>query len=64
MRTFEPLDTTKIHNPNIIIGKNDQVIPADYQRAFCQRHGWSCMETDWGHRVEDVSLILSLINAD
>jgi predicted esterase YcpF (UPF0227 family) len=58
---FELIDTLRIHNPQIIVGRNDTVIPAHYQQTFCLQQGWTFIETDWGHRIEDPMLLVQLL---
>ncbi len=46
---------------SILIGRNDDVIPAALQRRFCEQQGWRWQEVDWGHRVEDTALLADLM---
>jgi len=46
---------------SILIGRNDDVIPAAQQRRFCQQQNWQWQEADWGHRVEDTALLAELM---
>ncbi|MDI3324377.1 YqiA/YcfP family alpha/beta fold hydrolase [Pontibacterium granulatum] len=46
----------------IVIGMNDDVIPAAQQQQFCIEQGWNWNEVDWGHRVDDVELLGEMIN--
>ena len=52
-------------NLKVMIGRKNEVIEPVLQMAFCKYQGWSWIELDWGHRVEDVELleknILSLV---
>lgn len=59
---FETINSSKIKLPNIVIGRNDSVIPANYQQSYCRQQGWSFVETDWGHRIEDPMIIMKLLN--
>ena len=45
----------------VLIGLNDDVIHPDGQKAFCEGYGWAYKTVDWGHRVDDVDLLLSQI---
>lgn len=45
---------------HVVIGRNDEVIAAEGQRVFCRKLGIYYVETDWGHRVEDVELLLDI----
>ncbi len=44
----------------VVIGRNDELIAAEGQRAFCRQQGIEFIETDWGHRVEDARVLLAL----
>jgi uncharacterized protein len=59
---FEPLRSDHMPSPKIIIGRKDDIIPAEYQRDFCRSHGWSWTETDWGHRVGDGGELTRIIS--
>lgn len=64
--TQEMLDAFASLNPGriraqIVIGRNDDVIPPDYQRRYCERVGWPWHETDWGHRVDDPEELATII---
>lgn len=61
---FEPIASTNGQHPDtlqIVIGMNDDVIPATQQQQFCILQGWSWSEVDWGHRVDDVGLLGEMI---
>jgi predicted esterase YcpF (UPF0227 family) len=57
---FASLDPGRIR-ARIVIGRNDDVIPPDYQRRYCERVGWPWHETDWGHRVDDPAALAAII---
>ena len=42
----------------VLIGLKDDVIHPDGQMNFCVDYGWEYKTVDWGHRVEDVDLLL------
>ena len=44
----------------VVIGRNDELIAAQGQREFCEQHRFRYIETDWGHRVEDVAKLLKV----
>lgn len=62
---FKPISSTNGPQPDaleIVIGMNDDVIPAALQQQFCKQQGWNWSEVDWGHRVDDVGLLGEMIN--
>ncbi|GKT11234.1 MAG: hypothetical protein ISEC1_P0197 [Thiomicrorhabdus sp.] len=54
---------TMLEGVKIVIGENDDVIPADYQKAFCKQLNKTWTSTNWGHRVEEVNVLGALIRA-
>ena len=63
---FESIASTHGQQPDdleIVIGMNDDVIPAKLQQRFCKQQGWNWSEVDWGHRVDDVGLLGEMINS-
>lgn len=44
----------------VVVGRNDDLIAPQGQRAFCIEHGIAFIETDWGHRVADVRQLLAV----
>jgi len=45
----------------IMIGENDEVIPAGYQKSFCQQNNKKWISKDWGHRVAEIEVLAQLI---
>lgn len=61
LEDFKTVSTLK--DCQIVIGENDDVIPADYQKAFCKQHNKTWISQNWGHRVEDVDVLGQLIQS-
>lgn len=62
---FELISSTNGQQPEalqIVIGRNDNVIPAPEQKRFCLQQGWEWSEVDWGHRVDNVRQMGEMIS--
>jgi uncharacterized protein len=58
IEAFHPLYIERIISPVIFIGERDNVLLPEDQKAFCTAAGWRWISVNWGHRVEDPSLII------
>jgi len=47
--------------PRAIVGTRDDVIDPSAQRQFCRQQGIEWHDVDWGHRVEDIPLLIQQI---
>ncbi|NPA71960.1 MAG: hypothetical protein GXO35_03930, partial [Gammaproteobacteria bacterium] len=47
----------KAQRADILIGLNDDVIPSEYQQAYCQNRDWQYRTNQWAHRVESVEAL-------
>lgn len=61
LASFTPINLNRSKMPTIVIGENDDVIPAGDQKQFCLRQSWPWISTDWGHRVGDKQLLANII---
>lgn len=63
---FEPIDRNDNTHPNgltVLVGAKDDVIPAEAQQHFLSERQWQWQTVDWGHRVDDVKLLATIILA-
>jgi len=60
---FEPLHSENIPAPVIIIGEQDDTIPAAWQKDFCKKQDWPWLMTGWGHRVGDAKRLADVIRS-
>lgn len=58
---FAPLQPSLINAPTIVIGRNDELIPAGYQQQYCQQQGWRYQLTDWQHRVGNYAELAAIV---
>ncbi|PCJ33073.1 MAG: hypothetical protein COA90_01210 [Gammaproteobacteria bacterium] len=61
LASFTPIKLASDTEPTIVIGDNDEIIPADEQKQFCKQQSWSWISTDWGHRVGDKQQLTQII---
>lgn len=63
LAAFQPLDGARITDPVIVVGEQDDLIPASYQKQFCAQQGWRWLSTDWGHRVGDKEKLAEILRS-
>ncbi|GGI78027.1 YqiA/YcfP family alpha/beta fold hydrolase [Shewanella gelidii] len=60
---FAPINPALTPLPTIVIGEQDDLIPAAYQKQFCQNSQWPFITTDWGHRVSNKAKFAEIIRS-
>lgn len=61
LAAFQGLDSAAVPQPVIVVGEQDDLIPASYQKQFCTQRGWGWLSTDWGHRVGDKAQLAEIL---
>ena len=59
---FEPLNSSVLVDPVVVIGSQDEVIKPEWQRNYCMEAGWKWIWREgWGHRVDSVEELVEMI---